>query len=80
MLLTIHLALVRENNLPPAAGRIYRQRFLEALFNIWTPHSFGIIVQTFVHPLLSIFSPLPGAAAGVPAVGRYCDGCSGLRP
>lgn len=78
--LTVHLALIREDDFPPAAGRVDRQRLLEALLDVRTPHTLGIIVQTLVHAVLAIFPPLPGAAAGVPAVGRYGAGCSGLRP
>lgn len=78
--LTVHLAFIREDDFPPAAGRVDRQRLLEALLDVWTPHALGIIVQTLVHTVLAIFPPLPGAAAGVPAVGRYGAGCSGLRP
>lgn len=79
-ILTVHLALIREDDFPPAAGGVNRQRLLEALLDVRTPHPLGIIVQTLVHAVLAIFPPLPGAAAGVPAVGRYGAGCSGLRP
>lgn len=40
--LTVHLALVGENNFAPAARRVDGQGLLEALLNVWTPHSLRI--------------------------------------
>ena len=41
-LLTIHLALVGEYDLPPATGGVDGQRLMEALLNLGGPHSLGI--------------------------------------
>ena len=41
-LLTIHLPLVAEYDLPPAAGRVYGERLLEALLDLWRPNSLRV--------------------------------------
>jgi hypothetical protein len=53
--LTVHLALVGEDDLAPTARGVDCQRLLEALFDVWTPYSFcvrrGQILRTpFHHP------------------------------
>lgn len=53
--LTIHLPLVRKYDLPPAAGRVYGQSLVEALLNVWAPHSFGVTVQSAVRPVSRSF-------------------------
>ena len=41
-LLTIHLPLVAEYDLPPAAGRVNGERLLEALLDLWRPNSLRV--------------------------------------
>lgn len=41
-LLTVHLALVREDDLAPAAGRVDGQRLLETLLDVGAPDALGI--------------------------------------
>ena len=41
----VHLALVREDNLPPAAGRVDGQRLLEALLNVRSPDTLGVCAR-----------------------------------
>ena len=43
ILLTIHLALVTQDDLPPATRRIDGQGLLETLFNLRSPDSFRIL-------------------------------------
>lgn len=76
--LTVHLALVRQDDLAPATRRVDGQGLLKALLDVWAPHSLGIVVQPLIQALGPIFPGLPGAVVGGPAVGRYCAGCSGL--
>lgn len=76
--LTVHLALVGQDDLAPAARRVDGQGLLKALLDVRAPHSLGIVVQPLVQAFGPIFPGLPGAAVGGPAVGRYCAGCSGL--
>lgn len=40
--LTVHLALIRKNNLASATWRIYGKCLLKTLFNVGTPHSLRI--------------------------------------
>lgn len=75
---TVHLALVRQDDLASAAGWVDGQGLLKALLDVWAPHALRVIVQPLVQALGPILPGLPGAAAGVPAVGRYCAGYSGL--
>ena len=41
----VHLALVREDDLPPAAGRVDGQRLLEALLNVRGPDALRVLVS-----------------------------------
>lgn len=68
--LTIHLSLIRQDNLPPSARRIDGQGLLEALLNLRAPHSLSIIVCGLVrrvaHPLHVLGRTLTAApAAGI---------------
>lgn len=68
--LTIHLSLIRQDNLPPSARRIDGQGLLEALLNLRAPHSLSIIVCRLVcrvaHPLHVLGRALTAApAAGI---------------
>ena len=41
-LLTIHLPLVAENDLPPSAWRVDGERLLEALLDLWRPDALRV--------------------------------------
>lgn len=45
---TVHLALIREDDLPTATGRVDGQGLLEALLDVGAPHALRIILQGFV--------------------------------
>lgn len=53
--LTIHLAFIRQDDFPPATWWVDRQGLLEALLDVWTPHTFCVWAP---------ISPSPLAAAG----------------
>lgn len=68
--LTIHLSLIRKDDLPASTRRIDSQGLLEALFNVRAPHPLGIIVYRLVcrvaHPLQILGRTLTAApAAGI---------------
>jgi hypothetical protein len=39
----VHLALIGEDDLATAAGRVDRHRLLEALLNVWRPDAFCVL-------------------------------------
>lgn len=51
LLLTIHLPLIWQYDLPPSTRRVDGQSFLKALLNVWAPHPFRIPVQSAVRPV-----------------------------
>lgn len=67
--LTIHLSLVRQDNLPPSARRIDGQGLLEALLNLRAPHSLSIIVCRLVCRVAHPLHVLGRAFAAAPAAG-----------
>lgn len=73
-LLTIHLSLIREDDLPASTWGIDGQGLLEALFNIRAPHSLSVVVHGLVcwvaHPLHILGRTL----AAAPATGINCGG------
>lgn len=68
--LTVHLALVRQDDLAPAAGWIYSQCLLKALLDVGAPHALGVSVHGLVQLITPILQPLLRAAVGTPLVGR----------
>lgn len=67
--LTIHLSLIRQDNLPPSARRIDGQGLLEALLNLRAPHSLSIIVCRLVCRVAHPLHVLGRALAAAPAAG-----------
>ncbi len=67
--LTIHLALIREDDLPASTRRIDGQGLLEALFNIRAPHPLCIIVYGLVCRVAHPLHVLGRALAAAPAAG-----------
>lgn len=67
--LTIHLSLIRQDNLPPSARRIDGQGLLEALLNLRAPHSLGIIVCRLVCRVAHPLHVLGRTFAAAPAAG-----------
>ena len=63
--LTIHLALVRQDDLPPATRRVDSQGFLKALLDVGAPHPLGVPVQPAVR---SVAQPLLVAGILLPSV------------
>lgn len=83
--LTIHLPLVGQDDLPPAAGRVDGQSFLKALLDVRAPHSLGVSVQPAVGPVsqsLSIAAFLLGPirAATATPLRRNDDGSNRNTP
>lgn len=68
--LTVHLALVRQDDLAAAAGWIYSQCLLKALLDVGAPHALGVSVHGLVQLITPILQPLLRAAVGTPLVGR----------
>lgn len=67
--LTIHLSLIREDDLPASTRRIDGQGLLEALFNIRAPHPLCIIVYRLVCRVAHPLHVLGRALAATPAAG-----------
>lgn len=68
--LTIHLSLVRQDDLAPATGRIYSQCLLKALLDVGAPHALCVSIYGLVQLITPILQPLLRAAVGTPLVGR----------
>lgn len=56
---TVHLALIGENDLASATGRIDRQRLLKALLDIRTPHALRIVLQRLIQSLAQLLASAP---------------------
>lgn len=67
--LTIHLSLIGQDNLPPSARRIDGQGLLEALLNLRAPHSLRIVVCRLVCRVAHPLHVLGRAFAAAPAAG-----------
>lgn len=67
--LTIHLSLIRKDDLPASTRRIDGQGLLEALFNVRAPHSLCIIVHRLVCRVTHPLHVLGRALAAAPAAG-----------
>lgn len=67
--LTIHLSLIREDDLPASTRRIDGKGLLEALFNIRAPHPLSIIVYRLVRRVAHPLHILGRALAAAPAAG-----------
>lgn len=63
---TVHLALIREDDLPPAAGRVDGQGLLEALLNVGAPHTLRIVLQGLVQLVAQLLAPSPGGGSRHP--------------
>lgn len=70
---TVHLALIGENDLASATGRIDRQRLLKALLNIRTPHTLRIILQRLIQSLTQLLASAPRRGRWYP-LGRQDGG------
>ena len=76
--LTVHLALVGEDDLPPATGRVDGEGLLEALLDVWGPHPLRVpagdllvVVKLWAVVLCYLLAELAGEAGqpdGVTAV------------
>lgn len=67
---TIHLALIRKDDLPAATWWIDGQGLLEALLNIWAPHALCVILQGFVKCIPQLLTPTPGGGSRHPLCRR----------
>lgn len=87
LLLTIHLPLIWQYDLPPSTRRVDGQSFLKALLNVWAPHPFRIPVQSAVRPVSQSLSSGTGTlllrpirAATATPLRRNDDGSSYNTP
>lgn len=67
--LTIHLALVRQDDLPAAAGGVDGQGLLEALLDVRAPHPLRVVVHGLVRRVTHPLHVLGRALAAAPAAG-----------
>lgn len=67
---TVHLALVREDDLPAATWGVNGEGFLEALLNVWSPNPFRIILQRFVKSVPQLLTPTPRGGSWHPLCRR----------
>lgn len=63
---TVHLALVREDDLPAAAGRVDGQGLMEALLDVGAPHALRIALQGLVECVPQLLAPTPGGGSRHP--------------
>lgn len=63
---TVHLALIREDDLAAAAGWIDGQSLLKALLNVGAPHALCIVLQGFVKSIPQLLAPTPGGGSRHP--------------
>lgn len=63
---TVHLALIRKDDLPAAARRVDGQSLLEALLDVRAPHALRIILQGFVQRIPQLLTPTPGGGSRHP--------------
>lgn len=63
---TVHLALIREDDLSAPARWIDCQRFLKALLDVWTPDALRVILQGFVQSIPQLLTPTPGGGSRHP--------------
>lgn len=76
--LTVHLPLVGEDDLPPATWRVDGEGLLEALLDVRAPHALGVPVNGLV--LVVPVQPIFWATVGAPLVGRNGGGSPWARP
>lgn len=67
---TVHLALIRQDDLPAATWRVDCQSLLEALLNVRAPHALCIILQGFVQRIPQLLTPTPGGGSRHPLCRR----------
>lgn len=70
---TVHLALIGENDLASAAGRIDGQRLLKALLDVRTPHALRIVLQRLIQSLAQLLTSAPRRGRWYP-LGRQGGG------
>lgn len=75
---TVHLALIREDDLPAATWWVDSQGFLEALLDVWAPYTLSIILQGFVKSISQLLTPTPGGGSRHPLCRR--GGTTDRRP
>lgn len=63
---TVHLALIREDDLAAAAGWIDGQSLLKTLLNVRAPHTLCIVLQGFVKSIPQLLTPTPGGGSRHP--------------
>lgn len=67
---TVHLALIREDDLPAATWGVDGEGFLEALLDIRSPDPFRIILQGFVKRVPQLLTPTPRGGSWHPLCRR----------
>lgn len=75
---TVHLALIREDDLPTATWRVDGQGLLEALFDVRAPHALSIILKWFVKSISQLLTPTPWGGSRHPL--RRRGGTTSRRP
>ena len=78
LVLTVHLAFVREDDLPPAARRVDGQCLLEALLDVWAPHALRVPIHALVPGFTQMLHVLPSTLAATPAAVVVHGDLSGL--
>ena len=82
--LTVHLALIRQDDLPAATRWVDGQRLLEALLYVGAPHALRVVVQGLIGRVAQPVHVLRGALAATPAAGVHGgakgSGLCGPRP
>lgn len=76
----MHLAFIRQDDFPPATGRVDGQGLLEALLDVWTPDTFSVWAPVAPRPLTAAGALLASFLTSCPAAAIVQRGPSRVPP